>query len=108
MSIYDDKGLEQLRAKLEVFEENYKKRLGQTLDRADFLKRLEEKLEKRRHELFESTFGTLTPNDLFTLIKMVKDPEPEPLPEFEEQEMIPEFEPPKKLGRQKKSKAGNE
>lgn len=70
---YSAKPFEEIRAKVEIFIENYEKNTGQKLSIQDLLSKVKALSQEKEKELFANTFGTLHPKNLMDCDVILKE-----------------------------------
>jgi len=68
MALYNDKGLEELKGKLEAFHETYKNKTGSLLSRDELKLIINTMYENKKRRIIDEAFGDETPKTLKTLI----------------------------------------
>lgn len=72
-SVYQDKGKEELEAKLDTYKLNFKERIDEDLIISDLQDRLKKRIEDEKQKLFISVYGTSSVKDMKTTLSLIEE-----------------------------------
>lgn len=74
MSLYDDKGFEEIKAIVQRFSNTYKERYGHEPDPQILKVKLEELIQEKQERHFRSVFESMSPNNIHMAIQAFTNP----------------------------------